>query len=254
MLIQYFFQKMKKIKLHVLSLLLSSLVGSAYAQISLEPKKPINAVCPRIQPMGLDEMDDKYEKTANLVLKHYFFPVAEVFSGPVNVASGILTNAGIYATYLFNPAGVASQTLVDIYDSHVLVAKKDAFLTYLVMSIQQAYKNQATFDGLTTKAALDILGRDAGAEVSSVLGKTIACVAPSPENTSKFEVSFYGLRKTDCERLQRRFHTAILTSAVYVNNSLGGVCQSDFGGESLKQLRIFSFYGRNQVTYVFPKQ
>jgi hypothetical protein len=245
---------MKNYKLLALSLLFYSLGGSASAQISLEPKKPINAVCPRIEPMGLDEMDSKYEKTANLVLKHYFFPVAEVFSGPVNVASGILANAGIYATYLFNPAGVASQTLVDIYDSHILVAKKDIFLTYLVMSIQQTYAGQSTFDGLTTKVALDILGRKEGAEVASVLGKTIACVAPSPENPSKFEVAFYGLRKTDCERLQRRFNTATLATAVYVNNSVGGICQSDFGGESLKQLRLFSYYGRNQVTYVFPKQ
>lgn len=244
---------MKNSRSYVLFGLFLSVASSAYAQISLEPKKVVNAVCPRIQPMGLDEMDSKYEKTANLVLKHYFYPVMEVFSGPAKVASGIVANGGIYATYFFNPAGAASQALIDIYDSHVLVAKKDAFLTYLVQSIQGAYQGQPTFDGLTTKVAFAMLGKREGAEIASVLGKTVACVAPSPENSSTFEVAFYGLRKTDCERLQRKFNSALIANAVYVNNRTDGVCENDFHGESLKQLRIFSFYGRNQVTYVFPK-
>lgn len=211
---------------------------TAFGQISLDELKPVYFKCPQIAPPTFEQMDGTPERASQVTFEHYFIPVMKV---------------GRYATYLLNPAGGVTQELYGIYKNHVKVSEQDYVLIELVRTIQQAYYSQATFGKLDTKGALALLSNNSKSEYSSVLGKAIVCIAPAANNPSMLEVNFYGLRDKDCKNLRTNTAFGSIATKISVNGDGSGSCEKDFKGKGLKFFRLWSNYGRNQLTFIFPK-
>lgn len=192
--------------------------------------------CPLVIPQHEGWLNEKINDASELVLEHYIKPALAI------------TQAG---GYLSNPGGSASGLLSEIYENQVVLAKKDVVLLNLVQSIQLAYQRFST-EKLNTEGALALLGAQGETEARAVLGGSAMCVSPA-DSPVKFQISFYGMRKKECEALTRRLNMRHLAEKVLVNGSEELTCVVDHRGSPRQKWKLFSNYGRNQVTFVFLK-
>lgn len=216
-----------------LSLWSRALIGGV---LSIGLSAVVAAPCPTVMPKDEGWMKENYNRSAEAVFEHYIKPAMTV------------AQAG---RYMINPGSAVAGLLIEIYEKQIELAKKDVVLLYLVQSIQINYQRFST-ERLNTQGALALLGSDGRTEALAVLDGSALCVSGMSDSAVKFQVSFYGMRKKECELLTRRLKVGNLADEIRVNNSPEGVCAVDHRGASLRKF-IWSNYGRNQVTFVFGR-
>lgn len=207
----------------------------AHPSVEARPLQSPKGSCPIIQPAPLTMVDD-----AISAYEHYISP----WRRTVKIGRALLIPTDVKGK---------KKLLNEIYDSYQMATRNNMVgLISLVDGVRQAYERQASFAGLNTSTAMTLAGVRRNDEQYRILGQTAICAEALPENNAFFVVHFYGVKKSNCEKMISS--VTWLAKGVRVNQIDGPTCTEDHhGGQGRKFWHLWSSYGRNQVSLIFSK-
>lgn len=198
------------------------------------------AACPNITPLESNAFKQDAVAAAS-VFKYYIKPVFDVVKVGVDAVR-------------FNPASIAkaeASLLIEVYGNHARLVRNSGEIANLIDTIRGNYRGtQATFKNLTTDVALNMLGQAGAQDLKTTLSGTTLCVGGRPPNYSQFEISFYGLKQEECQKMTTSVAARGMAERIEVNQIENLECLSDHIGKGRSKYKLFSFYGRNQVTFI----
>ena len=209
---------------------------NAFAQISIEDKKPVESICPIISPLSIQDIKtyDYYD--------HYVLKVRQYVEYLGDVTRGEFSPIQAYTIY---------DLLNEQYKIYSYISEDMADLIVLVDDIRTLYSSSSNFSGLNTKVAANLAKPSVTPKLNKLFQTSTICVGPSPKFQNQFEVHFYGVKQRQCELMVR--HTINYAKDVFVNGYTKSECLSDHRGDAIKKWTLWSNLGKNQVTLTFAK-